>query len=240
VTFLNHIGVGGRVMNHASSGGYLRWTLYPTYQIWMDLEVPFLFHDSDLAMNRQAFVDRETLRRVLTKYDPPFIAVPMNLVQFRDTIRAFPDYRPVFFDDAAVLYLNRRHHPAIAEQYELKGKLGEVSPLAIRLLMEAGNFDGLKESILRIAQIYPQAQIVNHAASAIYLQEGAYDVALRYAETMIQHSPESPDGYWLKAEALRGLGAMAEALSAEQEGARKQKRRSRFNFSTPHVKPRRA
>ena len=229
-TFLNRIDVGGRLLNDPDTGGYLEWELHPRYQIFVDRQVPLLFREEEMYVAKLAVLDRGALGQVIEAYDPSFITVPIRWRQFRYAIQAFPDYAMVFFDDAEVLYVNRRHHPVIAKEYGLEG----LDPFHLRrqlpLKIEEGHRDRWKEQVLRLIDVYPDAEMTNALAALIYQGEGDAARAMEHAQAVIRNVPQLPRGYWLLGDALTGLGAHDEAASAYQKAVQKMEQRRRFTF----------
>lgn len=219
-TFLDSIGVGGRVLNYPASGGYLQWRLYPRYRIFVDMDV-HLFGDELFATAHQAFFHAATLKQLVARYDPSFLSVPIRLGSFPAMMRELPAYLPVFFDDAEVLYLNARHHPLLAKRYGLT----HLSPFRLqeqpRLILEQADPSGAREELSRLLQIYDRCALAHHALGLLSLQEGASRDALDHAAAIIEAAPESPYGYWLRADALAGLGAHRDALQAYRDGIRR-------------------
>jgi tetratricopeptide (TPR) repeat protein len=213
-TFLNRVDATGNVLNPSGSGGYLRWTLYPKYRILMDMES--FFTDEDFYVGRYAFLDPEVLNRILVRYEPSFITVPLGITTFRALIRQFPDYVPVFVDDAEVLYVNRTHYPDLAQRYQLTA----LDPFQLftddldEMTSDPARNQLFMEEIRRLLAVYPEGGNTNHVVGWILNRESAYDRALPHAEVMIRSFPEFPQGYVLKGHSLRGLGLQDQAYEA--------------------------
>ena len=214
--FLNRVDVGGRILNHPDRGGYLQWRLYSRYAIFMDMEVPFLFTDEDMYRAVNVFSNEETLRETLSTYHPEFISVPNTTKDFPRLIQKFPDYVMVFFDDAEVLYLNQRRESSLAERYRLTG----IDPFKLvdqgiePSLKEARDREALLPQVRRLLEVYPDGQTANELVALVYNEDGSYDRALPFAEALLKNFPESPIGYRLKGDALKGLGAFPQAIAA--------------------------
>lgn len=211
--FLNKAGTGGRILNHPNNGGYLRWMLYPKYRIFIDMEFPGFFTDEDFFIAANTFRNKEVLRKVLAKYDPSFITLPVSIKEFKDLIKEFPDYTVVFFDDAEILYANRKKVPEIVSKYGI----ADIDPYTIigtnieTLLKEKGE-QKLMDPLLRMHKIYPDSGIVNQLMAIIYNKTGSPQDALSYAERVIISFPEASAGYRLKADALKALKKSREAV----------------------------
>lgn len=204
--FLNAIDTGGTVLNHPNSGGYLRWMLYPKYRIFIDMEFPGFFTDEDFFIAANTFSKKEVLRKVLAKYDPSFITLPVSIKEFENLIKEFSDYAVVFFDDAEVLYANRKKVPDIVSKYGI----ADIDPYTIigtnieTLLKEKGE-QKLMEPLLKMHRVYPDSGVVNQLIAIIHNRTGSPQKAINYAERVISNFPEASAGYRLKADALKAL-----------------------------------
>ncbi|KJU84921.1 hypothetical protein MBAV_002885, partial [Candidatus Magnetobacterium bavaricum] len=89
-------------MSEATVGGYLIWQLYPKYRIYMDLDMTSYFSDEDFYWADNVFFNPEVLRKFMAAYRPSFFIVPLHNKLFAQTLRAWPSYKAVFFDDVAV------------------------------------------------------------------------------------------------------------------------------------------
>lgn len=213
VTFLKHVRTPGSVLNHPNTGGYLQWMLSPTNKIFMDMQCPLLFTEEDLYTAINMYSSEEVLRKVLARYDPAFLSVPISNDRFGTLIQEFQNYVLVFFDDAEVLYVNQRRYPAIAQQYELNAldpfRLAREG--AVPYLSNADPHTLLRDAH-QLLVIYPHSLLLNQLVAVSFNMAGAYDRTLMFAETIIQDFPESATGYALKGDALQGLKAFDRAL----------------------------
>ena len=214
--FLNHVNVGGRVLNEPNTGGYLQWLVYPRYLIYMDMEVPFLFTDEEFHIAQSVFHDEVALRKFLKQYDPSFITASIYNKPFRKMIPTFEDFILVFFDDAEVLYLNKRHHPDLAMRYGLP----TVDPAH---LVET-NFEELVdeplavlESAAQLLAIHPESRVMRGLMSGVYARDHTFDLALEHAQALVANYPDDPIGYLLRGDALKGLGQLEPARAAYSE-----------------------
>ena len=214
-TFLNKIPVaGGTVLNHPNHGGYLQWMLYPKYKIFMDMEIPFLFLNEDIFTASNAFSTGKGLSDIIEKYHPSFIIVPLGNGGFKGLITKHPEYRVVFFDETGVLYLNREQFPEVADKYALK----EIDPYTIihinvdLIISEKRDVPVLQE-LLKLIEIYPDCSFTNQLMAYLYNKKGDYDKSIRHTENIIKNYPETPVGYKLKADTLKGMGKYDDALS---------------------------
>lgn len=210
--FLNHAGVGGRVLNDPNTGGYLQWALDKKYKIFMDMELS-LFNDTDFFLVANAFYDESAFKYVIRKYDPSFITVSQNCVSFKKMIGLFTQFVPIFFDDAEILFVNKIHFPTLSAQYALE----KIDPFNYRKI----NYEGIDikdlplflEEALKINRINPNNGATNFIAGDIYLIKKEYQKALTYADQVIRCFPDHADGYALKGDTLLAQDKFREAVS---------------------------
>ncbi|MBI4595760.1 MAG: hypothetical protein HY730_05200 [Candidatus Tectomicrobia bacterium] len=218
--FLNLIPVpaGGYLLNHPQIGGYLQWILHPKYKIYMDMEVPFLFTYEDFFLGMNAFHNEGALSKVLSKYHPSFVTVSIQNRGFKDLISKFPQYAPVFFDTAEVLYVNKEHYPAIAQEYGLKDlDPFELFHSPVDSILKKTNHEVLVKELLKVVGTDPGCLMTNQILATIFNMKEDYDRALDHAKTIIHNFPENPAGYLLKGTALKGLKLYDEALPAYRD-----------------------
>jgi len=211
--FLQKVNAGGTLLNHPNMGGYFQWVLYPRYKIFMDMEVPFLFSDEDMFVAGRMFTSEEVLSRVLMRYRPVFITVPIRASVFPGLIRKHSQYRPVFFDDSEVLYVDESQSPSIAGTYCLE----HIEPFSFSRSIASGLGDKTKMDMIsteleRMYRIVPDNFVVNRGLSMIALQKGDYAKAIAHADMIIRDYPESHVGYAIKGDALKGSGELEKAL----------------------------
>jgi tetratricopeptide (TPR) repeat protein len=218
VSFLRHVdggepGRAARVWNIPSPGGYLEWMLYPRYLIAADMQTPFLFDDKDLYLTSESFFDCKLLGLAIRRYAPDFIMAPLEQTGFPKIIGPFTDYIPVFFDDTAVLYANRKRRPDIVRTYALAEDPFHVSrrfPAPDKALRDKP----LPPYVSRMLAIDPAGLNTHWRAAEFCARQGNFQEELSHAEAIIRNYPENHFGYLVKGHALRGLGRFAEALAA--------------------------
>ncbi len=220
--FLRQSGARGSVLNFPNTGGYLEWRLYPQYTIFIDMDVPFFFSDYDVFVSKHMYHDREVFRKVVARYAPEFVTVPITIHGFHQFIGAFPDYVPVFFDDAEVLYVDKRKYPAIAEQHRLTRLnpflLAEQGPGTLLL---AGDYQHILEEVWRLLRIYPEGLLANQLACVVLQADGQFGQALARAQVIVRHFPETPTGYGLQGDALAGLRQFGPAIASYHQALRR-------------------
>lgn len=214
VKFLNYISVNGRVLNNPNYGGYLQWMLYPKYKIFMDMEVPFLFTNEDMFLAVKMFNDKDFFVKATERYDPSFLVVPHSNKAFYGIAKLFPKYSVVFFDDSEVLYVNKNHFPEIARINEIK----TIEPFtfmgqSVESLQKNENLEEILHELIRMHQISPDIGIINQSIAVIYNKKGQYETAVKFAENIIKNFPESPAGYKVMGDCLRGLNKYKEAVA---------------------------
>jgi hypothetical protein len=209
--FLQRIGSGGNVLNSPNYGGYLRWELYPKYRILMSMES--VFTGSDIHLAHSVFSDRQSLGKLLSSYNIDFIAAPIMKSKFKDLIKDFPDFVMVFFDDAEVLYVNKRNHAAIAQDYGITG----IDPFEL-ITKGYGEISDINDKsswlvqLPKMLDIAPDCNMINYLLAMAYQQEDRNDMVLPLAERLISNMPAQAIGYLLTADALANMGRMREAL----------------------------
>lgn len=223
--FLNTQADGGRVLNAPNRGGYYQWALGERFKIFMDMEIPFLFWDEDMFVATHIFSDETVFSRILRRYSPDFIAVPLNSGEIPSPLAERTDeYALVFFDDTAALYARRDRHAALVERFEIR----QLDPYTLagktleELLSGAGGEETiLVEEIERLLSVYPAHGLANQLAAMLALKGQNPGTALQHAERIVRWFPASPRGYKLKGDALRALGRLDEALASYDEAVRR-------------------
>ncbi len=218
ITFLNKIPAQGKVLNHPNLGGYLQWTLYPKYKIFMDMQVPFVFKDEDLHAGVLAFSHPEVLSRLIDRYEPTFIMPYLLNKDVRQCMKKYPQYKLVYFDYVAALYMRADHYPELAREYELKN----IDPFELveknsSPITGAENPQGFIEDVSNLLNIYPECFMGNQLMAMVYLNNHEFKKALFHAEVIIRHFPENKMGYLIKGDALQGLTSPEAAIQSYQK-----------------------
>jgi len=211
--FLNHINAEGFVLNNPDYGGYLQWMLYPRYKIFMDMEVPFLFTNEDMLIATKMYINKDYFLNVITRYDPSFVMVSCVNKGFKDIIKMFPFYKPVFLDDYEVLYVNEKHYPVIANEY----KLSAIDPFTFtsqskESLIKSDNIHKTLEELQKMKEISPDSGIINQSLAIIYCNEGKLEKAIECANSIVNSYPESPTGYKMLGDCYKKIKQYGEAI----------------------------
>jgi tetratricopeptide (TPR) repeat protein len=210
--FLNSLDAGGAILNEPNTGGYMQWALNKKYKIFMDMQLA-IFTDRDFAYVNSALHDENTFRMFCRKYDPSFLSVSLGRSQFKDLIEKFPEFKPVFFDDKEVLYVNARHFPQIAASSELK----QIDPFRVNNIQyEKETRERLSlifAEAMKMRNVYPDGVVTNTIIANILIVNKEYEKALPYGEQVISRYPDFGAGYALKADALLGLECYREAAA---------------------------
>ena len=209
--FLNKIDAGGYVMNEPNTGGYMQWALNKKYKIFMDMQLS-IFSDQDFALINNAMSDETTFCTFVRLYNPSFICVGLGRQNFKKFINNFPEYRQIFFDDQEVLYVNSKHYPKISEMYKLE-QLNVFEYKDIDYEKERKErLASIMDDALKIINIYPGCAIANVIIANILINNKQYEKSLVYSDVIIRRYPNIAKGYILKADALRGLERVPEAI----------------------------
>lgn len=209
--FLNHLDAGGAVMNESNTGGYLQWALNKKYKIFMDMQMS-IFSDQDFAFINNALHDEATFLTFIRTYDPSFISVALDRQNFSKWINNHKEYKQVFFDDSEVLYVNSNHYPQIAKKYAFK-QFNVFEYKTITFEKETKErLSAMLGEVLKVRNIHPGSGIANVVIANIMMADKRYNESLMYADSIIKHYPNIAKGYILKADALRGLERVPEAI----------------------------
>ncbi|MFC1837276.1 tetratricopeptide repeat protein [Thermodesulfobacteriota bacterium] len=211
--FLNSIEVGGKLLNYPTHGGFFQWKLGDRYKIYMDLEM-MLFSDEDFLQGISAFFNRKALSHMIALHRPNFLAPPIKNTIFKKIIQDFPDYRPVFFDDTSVLYVDKQQHPEIAAQYSLDAL--QPSSLAGMDIAQLSNDKAamIFKELMTLQAIYPNSMIVNRLLVQFARRQKNHGVALKHAELLIANFPERHDGFQLQGDIYFEQQKFDQALSS--------------------------
>ncbi len=221
--FLVSEAAGGRVLQHPNNGGYYQWALGDRFRIYMDMEVPFLFTDEDMFVANHVFSDPEVFGRVADRYRPAFVAVPLGAKDFEENVLPrYRNYRPVFFDQAAVLFADADQEPDLVARYELR----EVRPFdlagrKVDELLEGVDERAFVEELERILAVHPENGLANQVMALWLLRQGDAEGALEHARRVVRWFPASPRGHKLVGDALRALKRFPEALAAYEAAAQR-------------------
>jgi len=213
--FLNHINAEGFVLNNPNYGGYLQWMIYPKYKIFMDMEVPFLFTNEDMLVASKMYIDKDYFLNIISRYDPSFVMASHTNKGFKDIIKMFPYYKPVFFDDFEVLYINEKHYPIIVSKY----KLCAIDPFTFmsqskESLRKSNNINETLKELMRMKEISRDSGIINQLLAIIYYNEGKWEEALDCANSIVINYPESPTGYKILGDCYKKLRRYGEAIKS--------------------------
>ncbi|MHB8139133.1 MAG: tetratricopeptide repeat protein [Smithellaceae bacterium] len=211
VRFLNQYAPGGgKILNEANTGGYLPWALSPKFKIFMDMQMT-IFSDVDFSVASNAFFNANTFKAFIQKYDPSFISISLNRPHFKNIIADYPQFVPVFFDQAELLYINKSHYKELAERYQLKA----IDPFRYAEVIYANesaeNLSKIFSEASRMLDQDPDNYRAHHILSSIFVVRRQYDKALFHAEAIIRIYPEQSHGYALKADVLFAMLRYEEA-----------------------------
>lgn len=213
VKFLNHVNVGGRILNEPNSGGYVEWMLYPKYTIAIDMQVTHLFTHEDFYLVTNAFFDEEVLDKFVSWYDPSFITVDVNNKKFKELVEKYSEYKLIFFDDSEILYVDKKQFPGIAKEYELK----EIDPFKIADIdiyqLNKQEIQSLLKELQVLFEIYNEGSFVNQLMAMIFIKKGVYKKAIQHADLIIETFPGHSKGYRIKGDALVKQNLFEDALS---------------------------
>jgi hypothetical protein len=117
--YLQANGVRGNVFTDYASGAYLVFRFYPEVRVAMDSRND-VYGEALYREYQRATRDPEALRRLLDRIEAAaiFLQWPVGgMVTTAAVVRDLGSFRPVYFDDAAVIYLDERGpHAALARR----------------------------------------------------------------------------------------------------------------------------
>jgi len=220
--FLQQEARGGTLLQHPNLGGYYQWALGSRFRIYMDMEVPFLFTDEDMFLATHMIEDPKIFGLLVSQYSPRFVAIPLGAKAFQEKVLPkFRQYKPIFFDNSSVLFVDANQEPGLARKFELR----EVRPFDLAgrkmdQLLEGADQAGFRNEIQRVLEIHPENGLANQIMAMWMLRQKEYGKALRYADQVAAWFPASPRGHKLRGDALRGLKRFDEALEAYRQATR--------------------
>jgi hypothetical protein len=228
--FLHHVGAKGRILNDPATGGYLSWKMWPDCLIYMDMQVPFLFSDNDFFEGVNAIYDKGAGRRLLTRYQPDYLSLPIHSPLNADSMIRNEGYVPVFFDDREILYVFRQRHPTVADAHELK----RINPAANGRIdfqrMSTESEQAFLAEAQRLARINPQGLMINRLLSLYYADRKDFPRAVAYAERIIHNFPNHAEGYLRKAVGLKEMGDYTKALKFYRRALTRTEEQQRKNL----------
>jgi tetratricopeptide (TPR) repeat protein len=145
----------------------------------------------------QAFRDPRAFAGIVSEYQPGFVLVPVRAREFASWVGRVADYRPVFADDASVLYANAQSQAELVGRYELAA----LDPFALAVTGDRGE---AAAQLARANEIHPAGARLRVFEGALALQRGEPDTALRMADDVLQRHPADPDALRLRGDVLFG------------------------------------
>ena len=221
--FLQRETRGGTLLQHPNRGGYYQWALGDRFRIYMDMEVPFLFTDEDMFLADHMMEDPQVFGALVDRYRPRFVAVPLGAKVFEEKVLPeFPRYRPVFFDNAEVLFADATQERDLVREFELQAvRPFDLAGRRLDQLLEGADQAGFLEEIRKVLSVHPENGLANQIMAMWMLRQKEYEKALGYADRVVAWFPASPRGHKLRGDALRGLKRFPEALDAYRRAIRR-------------------
>jgi tetratricopeptide (TPR) repeat protein len=132
---------------------------------------------------------------------------------FPSIAASFPDYAPVFVDDASVLYASSSQNPDLVERHRLRA----IDPFALSPVGSPGDPETPARAaaeLRRINEIFPNAGSTGVFEIELALERGDTDTALRRADELLRVHGDLPESYRLRADALFRLRRFGDAVEA--------------------------
>lgn len=213
--FLNSIDTGGKVFNHPNRGGYLQWELKPSYRIFMDMQIPFLFHDEDIYSVGLPGLIPSTLDRFIERYRPDYIYEDFDNQVFRKGLAENKEYRLVFFDDISAVYAHIVTKKEIVDKYGIEVfQVENVSGKTFKEMSKGKDREKVLGALRKLSEIWPRGITVNIWLTQAALDSGDGEEAVKRAAMVSAESPVGAFALLNEGEALKGAGRYRESLKA--------------------------
>ncbi len=179
--------------------GYFAWSLFPKHKIFMDLELA-LFNDVDAFEAMRVFRTPAVLEHHIEKYHPSVLHVPFETGISPEYTAVLKNFRPVFFDDFAFIYLRRDVPSAFPE-------LSYLNTIAAQQVDEDAFTTSEEKSKLikelkRVADFDASGFKVKVLLGNAYFAFQLPQPMLEMADKLIREFPDQAAGFILKAQAL--------------------------------------
>lgn len=211
--FLKNNGPGGKIMAPPGVSGYLIWHLYPNHKIFMNLVLTCFFDDRDYFVINSAYSNFEAFNKFIKQYNPSFVIVSIDNNRSTQIVENHKKFKPVFFDNAYILYVDSSRHPDLAEQYELK----IIKPFEfIKKLASHDdkiNINSYLNELVKLNALDPSVVSVNHGLALIYNTKDDYKKAIPHGTALINSFSNSSIGHMLVGISMYGLKNYGEALN---------------------------
>jgi hypothetical protein len=164
-----------------------------------------------------AFVDEEALRRYLILHSPEYISVPLDASTFPALLAAHPQYRPLFFDDASVLYADGRNRPVPVAQYGLRLADPLVLPDLLVAEVPVERRQQLRAELDSLYRIDPRIAQVAGTLAVLDVLDGVPTTALeRLQQPLAEQGARQALLQEAQGNALRALGDLKGALRSHR------------------------
>jgi tetratricopeptide (TPR) repeat protein len=203
--FMAQEGLQGNFLTPPSEAGYVQWRLYPDVRIFMDMEFP-PFTAEDFLRLASAYRSADGFRLLDQQYRFDFVSVARSSGTFKKVAEELGDLKPIWFDDAQVLFVNTKRRPELAQRHALEA----IDPFS--LLEGPGSTAEKVATLQRLHAAQPQTERTLHALARLALEQKDYAAALGYAEQFLAVAPTNPNSHYLVGDALENLGRYDEAV----------------------------
>lgn len=113
VDFMQKNHLSGNILNEFNWGEYLIWKLDPSCKVAMDGRYETVYDDDLCQLHADFFYGRPGWRKFLEQYPPDLILVAPRS-QVYALLKIAPDWRQVYMDDGAALFMPRKDTPALS------------------------------------------------------------------------------------------------------------------------------
>lgn len=190
-TFLSKAHAHGNLLIAPSYGGYINWELTPAIKIHSDMEFPPFTAVDALEISLVMRGNQISLSQYAAHHQIDFLAVKLSHEQEAKRIVEVLPLRPIFFDDAFVLYANTETQSSVIE----KSDLTAINPFNLK--DDKGAPEAHLTSLLKMHDLQPDSRRINHAITRILLEKKSFDKAKRYGELFARLYPDDPNSEYL-------------------------------------------
>ena len=206
---IKHLGIKGKYMVPPSLGGFIQFELYPDIRIHSDMEFP-PFAGIDFLEAIKSMTSEKGLAHIIEKYNPDYFGAYLSVKKFPDFAKATDTFTLVSFDDHLALYINKKKHPKLATEHELKN----INPFNI---FESTQKDDLSPYINELKALIKFNKYSGDALTALIsylIVDKQYTEALKYISILKTTYPNNQNALFLQGQAHENLEQYELAIRA--------------------------
>jgi len=206
VNYLKSKNVGSRLIASPSYAGYFQWHLYPNLLIHSDMQLPPFTTEEYFELSL-GLTSTYGLKNITEKYNPDYVVSIKSNSYFKDIAEQTKIYKPIYFDDMFVLYINSEKYPTESNTEILK-YIDPYSPYTY----DSENADNHVKEFEKIVSIYPEIPGSLSSLITLYMTNERHEEALPYAQILEEKFSQQPGTHLIIAALHDGLDNFKEAL----------------------------